>query len=135
MSGPARKRLLWCFGVACAVISGITLFACFSPKLRVSQDTFSSIRPHMTETEIEGLLGGRGSIAVLGLAKGEGVVEAWTDDSAQGMHETLRYKAWRTPDKCIKVGFDRNGRAVYAILTLSTEDMSLWEKLRWWIGI
>jgi hypothetical protein len=137
MSGerPAkRKVLLWCLGVAGAVIAGIALFVWLSPKLRVTQETFSSIRPHMTETEIEGLLGGRGSHAAFQPAIGEGAVAAWTDSSFQGRHETLSFKQWRTPDKGIKVGFDANGRAVYAILTTGAH-MSPWEKLRWWIGM
>lgn len=135
MSGPARKRLLWCLGVACVVTAGILLFAWLNPRLRVSQETFSLIRRQMRETEIEGLLGGRGSNAVFPLAKGEGAIAAWTDDSFQGRHDTLRLREWRTPDKCIKVGFDSGGSAVYALLTTSTVHMSLWEKLRWWLGV
>jgi hypothetical protein len=134
MSGAARKRLLWCLGAACAVTAGTALFAWLSPKLRVSQETFSLIREGMTEADIEGLLGGTGSKTVLTMAKGEGVFAAWTATGFEDSHRTLDAKAWRTPDKCIKVGFDPNGRAVYAILTVSTH-MPFWEKIRWWIGI
>src|SRR5262245_40191795 len=139
MNGSIRKRLVGCLCIVCVFAAGLAVFVWLSPKLRVSQETFSQIRRQMTEAEIEDLLGGRGSKrdskTALGLAQGEGVFAAWTDDSALGKHETLRYMAWRTPDKCIKVGFDADGRAVYAILTLRPEGVSLWEKLRWWIGI
>ena len=89
----------------------------------------------MTETEVESLLGGKGSKAAsLPLVKGETCMEAWTDPTFQGRHETLRLREWRTPDKCLKVGFDTNGRAVYAIVTTCMSDMTLWQKLRWWSG-
>lgn len=134
MRKPTRKRVLWCLGVVCVFAAGLALFAWLTPKLRVSQETFSMIRPNMTEAEIEGLFGGRGSKTVLGVTKYEGVLGAWTAVGFEGSHQTLNAKAWRTPDKCIKVGFDTNGKAVYAIITMSTAQMTLWQKLRWWIG-
>src|SRR5882762_2657704 len=97
-----RTRLRWCLGVAFFITAGIALFVWLNPKLRVDQNTFSLIRRHMTETEIEGLIGGRGSNAVMPLERGEGAVAAWTDDDFHGEHGTLRLRQWRTPDKCIK---------------------------------
>src|SRR5262245_59592557 len=98
MSGPARKRLLWCLGAACALTAGIALFVWLSPKLRVNQETFSLIRPHMKEPEIEGLLGGKGAKTVMPMAKGEFAFQAWTDSSFNGTHDTLRLREWRTPE-------------------------------------
>ncbi len=120
--------------MACVVAAGIVLFAWLNPRLHVSGETFASIRPQMTESDIEALLGGRGSKADLPLAKGEGVVEAWTHANFQGNHESLDLKQWRAGDKCIKIGFDADGKAVYGLLT-KCFDMTLWERFRLWIGM
>jgi hypothetical protein len=69
------------------------------------------------------------------MAKGELAFEAWTDSNFKGTHDTLRLREWRTPEKCIKIGFDDNGAAVYALLTTSTTHMSFWQKVRWWLGM
>src|SRR5262245_61530505 len=135
MNALTRKRILWCLGVVCVFAAGLAVFVWLSPKLRVSRATFSLIQRKMTEPEVEGLLGGRGSKAVMQTAKGELAVEAWTDAGFQGSHDTLRIREWRTPDNCIKVGFDAHGKAVYAIITTSTADMTWWQKVRWWTGI
>jgi hypothetical protein len=88
----------------------------------------------MTETQVEGLIGARGSDAVLPTAIGEGAVEAWTAPDFHGAHEALRLRQWQTFDKCIKVGFDDDGRAVYAILTTRAH-LSLWQRFRLWLGM